>query len=230
MKVLDILIEAETNLQSSEDLAKAFKPDQWYNIIAQFMSRGKDPIDRSTFLRVNKEIGQQMYNVTDPSSWNFKASLYKMSAPQERPTWNDIYNHLKPFADQTAAPPKDDSAKPRPLALPSKEPFNVFQTWAKGAETFTDRAELRTYLISLSAAITAKRDPEWNDFLNSPNKKTGKSAYLEDFKKMNADILNSLTTNRSITKQDVDSKFYAWLNTIDQGLKQYKQAQPNTSQ
>ena len=226
MKVLDILVEAETNLQSSEDLANAFNPGQWYNIIAHFVSRGKDPIDRSKFVTVNKEVGHQMYNVISPVNWNFKASLYKMSAPQERPTWNDIYNHLKPFADIKAAPPKDTGEKPRPLALPSKEPFAVFQTWAKGPENFTDRAELRKYIVSLTDAITAKRDAEWNDYLNSPNKKTGKSAYLEDFKQMSMELLNSLATLKTIPKEDVDSKFYAWLNTVDQGLKQYKQSRP----
>jgi hypothetical protein len=229
MKVLDILLEANPNIQSSEDLAKAFNPGQWYNIIAHFTSRGGKPIDNSDFARVNKEVGHQMYRVIDPSSWNFKASLYKMSAPQERPTWNDIYNHLKPFADKTAAPPTSSGEKPRPLALPTKEPFSVFQTWAKGADTFTDRTELRKYMISLTDAITAKRDSAWSDFLNSPSKKTGKSNYLEDFKKMNSDILNSIATKKSITKQDVDSEFYAWLNTVDLGLAEFKKMQPKTN-
>jgi len=229
MKVLDILLEANPNIQSSEDLAKAFNPGQWYNIIAHFTSRGGKPIDNSDFARVNKEVGHQMYRVIDPSSWNFKASLYKMSAPQERPTWNDIYNHLKPFADKTAAPPTSRGEKPRPLALPTKEPFSVFQTWAKGADTFTDRTELRKYMISLTDAITAKRDSAWSDFLNSPSKKTGKSNYLEDFKKMNSDILNSIATKKSITKQDVDSEFYAWLNTVDLGLAEFKKMQPKTN-
>jgi hypothetical protein len=226
MKVLDILLEAEKNLQSSEDLANAFKPGEWYNIIAHFTSRGGKPIDNSDFARVNKEVGHQMYRVIDPSSWNFKASLYKMSAPQERPTWNDIYNHLKPFADKTAAPPTNSGEKPRPLALPTKEPFSAFQTWAKGAETFTDRTELRQYMISLTNAISAKRDPEWSDFLNSPNKKTGNLDYIDDFKKMNKDIHNSLATNKSITKQDVDSEYYAWLNTVDRGLTEFKKMPP----
>ena len=229
MKVLDILLEATPNIQSSEDLAKAFNPGQWYNIIAHFTSRGGKPIDNSDFARVNKEVGHQMYRVIDPSSWNFKASLYKMSAPQERPTWNDIYNHLKPFADKTAAPPTNSGEKPRPLALPTKEPFSVFQTWAKGPETFTDRTELRQYMILLTDAITAKRDSAWSDFLNSPSKKTEKSNYVEDFKKMNSDILNSIATKKSITKQTVDSEFYAWLNTVDLGFAEFKKMQPKTN-
>jgi hypothetical protein len=43
---------------------------------------------------------------------------------------------------------------------------------------------------------------------------------------MNKDIHNSLATNKSITKQDVDSEYYAWLNTVDRGLTEFKKMPP----
>jgi hypothetical protein len=46
---------------------------------------------------------------------------------------------------------------------------------------------------------------------------------------MNSDILNSIATKKSITKQDVDSEFYAWLNTVDLGLAEFKKMQPKTN-
>jgi hypothetical protein len=225
MKVLDILLEAEPVISSSEELAKAFTPGQWYNIVAHFNSRGGKPISRSTFFQINKEIGGEMVRVLSTAEWNAKASLYKMNAPQEFATWQDIYNYLKPFGDKKAAAPADDDSKPRPLAMPTKESFAEFQTWATGPEAFTDRTTLRSYIVTLSDAITKKRserDSNWNTFVNSPEYTTTSNRYIEDFKKMTKGLLDKMTGGTSITKKEVDNNMYAWLNTIDQAISQTK--------
>jgi len=225
MRVLDVLLEAEPVISSSEELAGAFTPGQWYNIIAHFNSRGGKPISRSTFFQINKEVGGKMVRVLSTAEWNAKASLYKMNAPQEFATWQDIYNYLKPFGDKKAAAPADDVATPRPLALPTKESFAEFQKWATGPEEFTDRATLRSYIVALSDAITKKRsekDSNWNTFVNSPEYTTTSNRYIEDFKKMTKGLLDKMTGGTSITKKEVDNNMYAWLNTIDQAISQTK--------
>lgn len=224
MRVLDILLEAEPAITNSEQLAKAFTPGQWYNIIAHFSSKGGKPISRSTFFQINKDIGGEMNKVLSTAEWNAKASLYKMDAPQEYATWQDIYNYLKPFGDQKAAAPTDDST-PRPLAMPTKESFAEFQTWASGPEAFTDRTTLRSYIVILSDAITKKRsekDSRWNTFVSSPEYTTSSNRYIEDFKKMTKSLLDKMASGTSVTKKEVDEKMYAWLNTIDLAISQTK--------
>lgn len=223
MKVLDILLEAEPDIKDSDGLAKAFDPGQWYNIIAHFASKGGKPISTATFSRINNTVGEKMYNIVSPAEWNSKAALYNMHAPQQQASWNDIYNYLKPFADKKAAPPENTPEKPRPLALPSKESFSEFQTWAKGPDEFVDRTVLRNYLVSLSDVISAKRtrqNAQWNNFVNAQGRDNKPNPYIEDFKKMSSAILNQFATDKKIAKQEVDSKFYAWLNTVDLAFEQ----------
>jgi hypothetical protein len=132
---------------------------------------------------------------------------------------------LKPFGDKKAAAPADDDAKPRPLAMPTKESFAEFQTWATGPEEFTDRTTLRSYIVTLSDAITKKRserDTKWNTFVNSPEYTTTSNRYIEDFKKMTKGLLDKMSGGTSITKKEVDNNMYAWLNTIDQAISQTK--------
>lgn len=224
MRVIDILLEAEPVLSNSSDLAKAFAPGQWYNIIAHFASRGGKPISRSTFFQINKAVGGEMGKVLSTAEWNAKASLYKMNAPQQFATWQDIYNYLKPFSDKKATAP-DDESKPRPLALATKEPFSQFQTWATGADEFTDRAILRTYIVSLSDAITKKRsekDSKWNKFLSSRDRVGSSNRYIEDFKKLTKELLDKVSEGATLTKTEVDSKMYAWLNIVDLAISQTK--------
>lgn len=229
MKVLDILFEAEPDIKDSNGLAAAFKPDQWYNIIAHFASKSGKPISTAAYKRINDEVGSKMYNIISPAEWNVKAAKYNMHSQKQFATWNDIYQHLKPHADKKAAAPEDEAdAKPRPLALPTKETFEQFQTWAKGPDEFTDRTTLRNYLVSLSDIISAKRssqNPEWEGFLNAQRRDGKPNNYIEDFKKMSADILNTFANSNKMAKRDVDSKFYAWLNTVDLGFDQMLKAQ-----
>ena len=217
MKVLDILLEA---ISSSEELAKAFLPGEWYNIIAHFASRGNEPISRSTFDQINKDVGGEMNKVLSTAEWNAKASLYKMNAPQQFATWQDIYDYLKPYAPKTA-PVSVDKKPPRPLGLPTKESFAEFQTWATGAEKFTDRATLRTYLVVLKNAIEKKRsekDSKWDTFLTRPEYTSSKNRYVDDFQKLTLAMLDSVSNGTTLTKAQVDSKMYAWLNTIDYAI------------
>lgn len=226
MKILDVVLEEVKTINSSSDLAKAFSPGQWFNIIAHFAAEGGKPITNSKFDIVNYAIGGKMGNIVSPSEWNRKAVLYKMSTENTNDSWTDIYNHLKPFADKAAPKASEEKPKPRPLALPTGETFEVFQTWARGAESFTDRTELRNYIVSLSKAISVKRGPTFDRFLNAKGSNNSSNPYYEDFKKMIEELLGSVSASKPISKNDVDSKIYAWLNTVDYALKNTREQQP----
>jgi hypothetical protein len=168
-----------------------------------------------------------MRNVTTPELWNRKASLYNMSSPELNPTWRDIYNHLKPYADQKAAPAIDD-VKARPLDLPTKETFSQFQTWARGPDEFTDRDTLKKYIIDLGTAIDAKRtvkDNKWRGWIDSPGRDGKPNPQGDDFTKIATALLTAVA-QAPVTKKKVDNDFYNWLNTADFAFSEYLKLLP----
>lgn len=186
--------------------------------------------------RINREVGAEMSERLTPVRWNTLAARYGMNTDKTRPTWQDIYNHLRPYAE--ADLPENWTVAGTGSGAGTQVNSTREQSFEIGSWVPTDRVrfenenQLREYMNAWFDEVIANRRPErfglWLNTRQNPNDPQStpvRQSWHQWRRIRNETIPAEITANGSVTKERVDSFMYAWLTAADTAFAAFQRRQ-----
>ena len=212
MIVLDVINEA---LYSREDFIKSFNDRQWNNILV-FFTQEKLSAAKTLQARTNEldnaatDVGPKT-KTEDPSQWNKVATRYRfrnhqMATNKSYPSWQDIHDHLKQYAEKSVELPGVSNSVPQSDITVDRDKVGEWAEWT---------GNLSAYLEAWFKQLEFKRKQPWRDELGARaidgSEDGGDNKMIQGWKIM----VKRLKNTRNIEKWQVDAELLAWLQTAD---------------
>lgn len=232
MKILQI-VEAAQVIRSNLDLANAFNENEWMRIVNHFVvangiwngTLGSDEqqIQRRMDL-FNFSLGKDMEEgAKTPSSWNLAANRYGMSIPKSNVSWQDIYDHLAPYA--TSEMPENWTVQNIAATITSGDTIQTgelgeINNWLGDPQvTSWDnwRAVRNGPIRSFTQNMLAARSEEWKTWYNLEGNHQPEQLFT-----VLSEIRDIVTETGSIERQQIASKLHAWLRSVDIAERNYR--------
>ena len=243
MQVIQIIKEDEVvRVRNSRELARAFDDTadggyQWTRIANYFAVQRQRSLGENRgqingrMSRIHSDVGKDMPEQLTTTTWNLRARSYGMDTPQDRPTWQDIYNHLAPHADYALPegweiPGAGQGAGTSSNSTPELD--NEVAAWIETERTSWDNAdELRSeYLGPWLQHVQNLRGEDFSTWLaargSDGNRNNNNFLFYKNLSRVVFPRI--ISGDGEISKGAVDQRLYNWLVRADMSFQNYREA------